>query len=294
MSGGSDSSAPVDTLARLNMSDGLRAMLESAQSPPVLKRLYLDLRERVDQVSSNLLPLEPLAASNQPLSLQATQAQEQSLNLKHDVDSLREELHALSKDTSRQASGHDADILALSSRLEKLTKRSSHSSSVETRIEQLDHKLNDKQANIATVLGEIQGIRELTKNLTAENALLRGRISDLESSAQLRHVPQTSQAARQSVADQANTTPPRYTTQEPHLHGQGVKPPTFEEFMRGVCAPHTGTSTATQVQAMSAVTTNLLKSVTAHSLVTTCDVPTPVPQVPQDYPHDIAFTQEGP
>ena len=103
------------------MSDELRAMLESAQSPHVLQRLYLDLRERVDQVSSNLLPLESLAASIQPLSLQATQAQEQSLDLKHDVDSLREVLHALSKDTSREASGHDADILALSSRLEELT-----------------------------------------------------------------------------------------------------------------------------------------------------------------------------
>ena len=276
------------------MSDELRAMLESAQSPPVLQRLYLDLRELVDQVSSNLLPLESLAASIQPLSLQAPQAQEQSLDLKHDVDSLREVLHALSKDTSREASGHDAHILVLSSRLEELTRRSSHSSSVETRIEQLYHKLSDTQANIATVLGEIQGLRELTKNLTAENALLRGHIRDLESSAQVPHEPQTSQAARQSVADQANTTPPRYTTQKPPLHGQGVKPPTFEEFMRGVRAPHTGTSTVTQVQAIPAVTTNSLKPVTAPSLVTTCDVPTSVPQVPQDYPHDMGFTQEGP
>ena len=150
-----------------------------------------------------------MAAGIQPLSRQAKQAQEQSLDLKHDVDSLREVLHALSEDTSREASGHDADILALSSRLEELTKRSSHSSSVETRIEQLDHKLSDTQANIATVLGEIQGLHELTKNTTAENALLRGRIRDLESLAEVSHVPQTSQAARQSVADQANTTPPR-------------------------------------------------------------------------------------
>ena len=64
--------------------------------------------------------------------------------------------------------------------------------------------------------------------------------------------------------------------------------------MRGVHAPHTRTSTATQVQAMPAVTTDPLKPVTAPSLVTTCDVPTPVPEVPQDYPHDMGFTQEGP
>ena len=112
-----------------------------------------------------------MAASIQPLSLHATQAQEQSLDLKHDVDALREVLQALSKDTSREASGHDADIMALGSRLKELTRRSSNSSNLESRIEQLTAKLSDTQANIATVLGEIQGLRELTKNLTTENAL---------------------------------------------------------------------------------------------------------------------------
>ena len=188
MSGGSGSSAPVDPVARLSMSDNLRAMLESAQSSPVLQHLYADLRERLDHVSSSLWPLESLASSIQPLSLQATQAQEQSLDLKHDVNALREVLQALSKDTSREASGHDADIMALGSRLEELTRRTSNSSNLEARIEQLTAKLSDTQANIATILGEIQGLRELTKNLTTENALLRGRIRDLESSAQ---VPQS-------------------------------------------------------------------------------------------------------
>ena len=191
------------------MSDTLRAMLESAQSPSVLQHLYSHLRERLDQVSLSLRPLESLASSIQPMSLQAAQAQEQSLDLKHHVEALREVLQELSKTTSREASGPDADILALSSRFQELTRRSSHSSSLETRIEQLDHKLSDTEANIVTVLGEIQGLRELTKNLTTENALLRGRIRDLESSAQ---VPQSSQAARQSVADQVNTTTPRYAT----------------------------------------------------------------------------------
>ena len=106
-------------------------------------------------------------------------------------------------------------------------------------------------------------------------------------------VPPSSQAARQSVADQANTTLPRITTQEPPLQGQGVKPPTFEEFMSGVHVPPTGTSTAPQVQAMPAVTTNPLKTVTVPSLVTTCDVPTPVLQVSQAYPQHMGFNQEG-
>ena len=107
-------------------------------------------------------------------------------------------------------------------------------------------------------------------------------------------MPQSSQAARQSVADQANKTPPRYTTQEPPLHGQGVKPPTFEEFMSGVHVPHTGTSTAPPFQAMPAVKNNPLKTVNVPSLVTTCDVPTPVTQVSQAYPQDMGCNQEGP
>ena len=64
--------------------------------------------------------------------------------------------------------------------------------------------------------------------------------------------------------------------------------------MSGVRVPPTGTRTALQVQAMLAVTTNPLKTVTAPSLVTTCDVPTSVPQISQAYPQDIGFTQEGP
>ena len=84
------------------------------------------------------------------------------------MDALREVLQALSKDTSREASGHDADIMALGSRLEELTRRTSNSSNLEARIEQLTAKLSDTQANIATVLGEIQALRELTKNLTTE------------------------------------------------------------------------------------------------------------------------------
>ena len=130
------------------------------------------------------------------------------------MDALREVLQELSKATSRETSGHDADIMAMGSCLEELRRRSSNSSRVETRIEQLDHKLSNTPANIATALGEIQGLRELARNLTAENALLRGRIRDLESMAQF---PQSSQAARQSVAGQENTTLPRITTQEPPL-----------------------------------------------------------------------------
>ena len=51
-------------------------------------------------------------------------------------------------------------------------------------------------------------------------------------------------------------------TQEPPFQGQGARPPIFEEFMSGVRVPPTGTSTALQVQAMTAVTTNPLKTVT--------------------------------
>ena len=91
--------------------------------------------ERLDHFSSSWRPLKSLAASTRPLSLQARQAQELSLDLKRDVDSLREVSQELSKDTSREASGHDADIMALSSKLEELTRRSSHSSSVGSRIE---------------------------------------------------------------------------------------------------------------------------------------------------------------
>ena len=168
MSGGSGSSAPVEHLARFIVSDTLRAMLESAQSPPLLQPLYLDLRERVDQVSSSPRILESLSASIQPVSLQATQAQEQSLDIKHEVDGLREVLQELSKDTSREASGHDADILALPSCLDELKTRSSNTSHLKSRIEKPTLKLSDTQANIATVLGEIQALRELTKNLTTE------------------------------------------------------------------------------------------------------------------------------
>ena len=149
MSGGSGSSAPVDPVARLSMSDILRGLLESAQSSPVLQHLYADLRERLDHVSSSLRPLESLASSIQPLSLQAIQAQEQSLDLKHDVDALREVLQALSKDTSREDSGHDADIMALGSRLEELTRRSSNSSNLESRIEQLTANLSDTLKQIS-------------------------------------------------------------------------------------------------------------------------------------------------
>ena len=64
--------------------------------------------------------------------------------------------------------------------------------------------------------------------------------------------------------------------------------------MSGVRVPPTGTSTAPQVQAMPAVTNNPLKTVTAPSLATTCDVPTRAPQVSQANPKDMGFTQEGP
>ena len=134
----------------------------------------------MDQASSSPRTLESLAASIQSVSLQATQAQEQSLDLKHDVEGLRKVLQELPKDTSREASGHEADILALNSRFDELKTRSSNTSHLESRIEKLTLKLSDTQANIATVLGEIQKLRELTKNLTTENALLRGRIRDLE------------------------------------------------------------------------------------------------------------------
>ena len=121
MSGGSDTSVPVDAFASLDMSDNLRAMIESAQSPLVLQHVYSDLRERLDQVSSSLPRFESWASSIQPLSLQVTQAHEQSLDLKHHVDALREVLQELSRAASREASGHDADIMAFCSRLEELT-----------------------------------------------------------------------------------------------------------------------------------------------------------------------------
>ena len=63
--------------------------------------------------------------------------------------------------------------------------------------------------------------------------------------------------------------------------------------MSGVRVLPTGTNTAPQVQAMPAVTNNPLKTVTAPSLVNTCDVPTPVLQVSQAYPQDMGFNQEG-
>ena len=110
----------------------------------------------------------------------------------------------------------------------------------------------------------------------------------------LREVPESSQPARR-VADQANTKLLRFTkTQEPQFQGQGVKPATFEEFINGVPLSPTGKSTARQFQAIPVVTSNPLKTVTAPSLVTTCEVPTPVPQDSQAFPQEIGFTQEGP
>ena len=45
---------------------------------------------------------------------------------------------------------------------------------------------------------------------------------------------------------------------------------------------------------MPAVTINRLKTVTAPSLVTTCEVPTPFPHGFPAYPQDMGFTKEGP
>ena len=53
LSGGSDTSVRVDDLAILDMSDNLRAMFKSAQSPLVLRDVYSGPSEHLYQVSSS-------------------------------------------------------------------------------------------------------------------------------------------------------------------------------------------------------------------------------------------------